>query len=196
MSLRRAIACAVCALAAALSGCAGAGPGPGPALELFADAPGEGAVRLELAGAALAAAAVPIGEDLLPPTVRTTIEAIAPGGALTFLGFESGPRGVGYRAEKRYAESAQSRSALVAADGKVLERWHSVPVRDVPTDVLRAIADLGATVDEARIVSGPVREERWTFLVRDRLQRRRVVDVSLRGEALAQRRRLDAVVDG
>lgn len=197
MTLRRAIAAAgFAALAATLCGCAGPGTGAGPALDRISEAPGDGALRLELAGDRVVIAAVPVGEALLPAAARTAVEAVAAGGAVTFAGFESGPRGSGWRVEKRYAESAQSRSALVASDGAVLERWHTVPVRDVPTDALRAIADLGATVDEARIVSGPVREERWTFLVRDRLQRRRVVDVSLRGELLAQRRRMDAVVDG
>lgn len=186
---------ALAALAAALGGCAGTGPGARPALERLVESPGDGAARLELLGDRVVVAAVPVGEGLLPPAARTAIEAIAPGGAVTFAGFESGPRGSGWRVEKRYAESAQSRSALVTPEGAVLERWHTVPVRDVPTDALRAVADLGATVDEARIVSGPVREERWTFLVRDRLQRRRIVDVSLRGELLAQRRRLDATVD-
>ena len=181
---------------AALAACAGAPPGPGPALEFFADAPGDATARIELAGDRVEVLAVALGPGLLPPPVRTVVDAIAPGGDVTFAGYESGPRGVGYRVEKRYAETAQTRSVLAAADGKVLERWHTVPVRDVPTDALRAVADLGATVDEARIVSGPAREERWTFVVRDRLQRRSVVDVSLRGERLGQRRRLDATVDG
>ncbi|MBM3973181.1 MAG: hypothetical protein FJ301_03670 [Planctomycetes bacterium] len=164
-------------------------------MERLIESPGDGAARLELIGDRVVVAAVPVGEGLLPPAARTAIEAIAPGGAVTFAGFESGPHGSGWRVEKRYAESAQSRSALVTPDGGVLERWHTVSVREVPTDALRAVTDLGATIDEARIVSGPGGEERWTFLVRDRMQRRRIVDVSLRGELLTQRRRLDATVD-
>lgn len=181
---------------AALAACAGPGPGPGPALEFFADAPGDATARIELAGDRVESLAVALGPGLLPPAVRTTVEAIAPGGVVAFAGYESGARGVGYRVEKRYPETGQSRSLLATRDGAVLERWHTVPVRDVPTDALRVIAELGATVDEARIVSGPAREERWTFVVRDRLQRRNIVHVSLRGERLAVRRQLDATVDG
>lgn len=180
----------------ALAACAGSPAGPGPALEFFADAPGDATARIELAGDRVESLAVALGPGLLPPAVRTAVEAVAPGGVVAFAGFESGMHGVGYRVEKRYPETGQTRSLLANRDGTVLERWHSVPVREVPTDALRTIAELGATVDEARIVSGREREERWTFVVRDRLQRRSVVHVSLRGERLAVRRQLDATVDG
>lgn len=183
-----------CLALGALIGCAG--PGAGPALPFLATAPGDDVARIELADDRVVALAVPIGPGMLPPAVRTAVEAIAPGGTLAFCGFEAGPRGAGYRVEKRYAESGETRALLATRDGAVLERWHSVPVREVPTDVLQTVAAAETTVDEARIVSGPAREEHWQFLVRDRLQRRHVLVVGLRGGLLAQRRRLAAEVDG
>lgn len=186
------VGCVSCALVAC-TGTAGRPSLP----RLLADAPDDVPARLLLAGDQVAAAAVPLGPGSLPAAVRTTFEAIAPGGTTTFVGREWSERGDGYRLEKSYVDGlvTKSRSVLAAADGRVLERWHSVPLRDVPQQVLATALRTGPAIDEARIVSGPAREEYWSLLVRDRGGRTFVVLVGLDGAPKAQLRRLRAQLD-
>lgn len=184
-------------LSIAVAACVGPAGRPSFA-NLLQDAPSDVAARFELAGDHLVAAAVPLGPGSLPAAVRTTFDAIAPGGRTTFVGRESGGRGEGYRLEKAYTEGAttRTRSVLAAADGSVLERWHSVAIAEVPQQVLTVALRTGPTIEDARIVSGPEREEHWTFVVRDRGGRTFVVEVGLAGEPLGRRRRTNAVVEG
>jgi hypothetical protein len=162
---------------------------------LLADAPSDVPARLWLAGDRIVAAAAPLGPGVMPPAVRTTVDAIAPGGALVFAGREWGPRGDGFRVDKRYAEPDHQRSVLVALDGAVLERAHTVPLPDVPQHVLATALRTGPHVDEAWIVSGPETEEHWTFVVRDRGGRTFAVRVGLAGEPRGRLRRTSARVD-
>jgi len=133
----------------------------------------------------------------MPPEVRTTLDAIAPGGELLFQGREWGPRGRGFRIEKRYRGNGEEhvRSVLIGEDGSVLERAHSVPLTQVPPNVLGAALRTGPHVDEARIVSGPEREEYWSCTIRTRIGRTFVVDVDLDGRVLRTTRRIDAHLD-
>lgn len=183
---------------AALAACAGAGSARAQLAQLLAEAPGDVPPRFLFAGDRLVAAAVPLGPNSLPPAVRTTFEAIAPGGKTTFVGREFGERGEGYRLEKRYEEGIASaaRSVLCTAAGEVLERWHTVPIPDVPQHVLAAALREAPVLDEVRIVSGPQREEYWSFDAKDRGGHQYVVRVTLDGRSLGRVRRFAATVDG
>lgn len=176
----------------ALAACA-AGPALPPQLgRLLAEAPAGAAPRLWLAGDRIVGAAVPLGAHSLPPPVRTMVEAVAPGGESTFVGREWGVRGEGYRVEKHYRDTTppHARAVLVAADGTVLERWHTVPLPEVPQPVLATALRSGPMIAEARIVSGREREERWELVVRDRAGGEFVVHVGLDGAPLGRHRRL------
>lgn len=162
---------------------------------LLEEAPGDAVARYWLDGDRIVAAAVPLGPGSLPPAVRTTIDAVAPGGTTLFVGREWSNRGEGYRIEKRYDEPAHVRSALIAGDGRVLERAHSVPIAGVPQPVLATALRSGPIIDEAFIVSGPEREEFWLLLVRERSGRASAVRVGLTGADLGRTRRTAARVD-
>ncbi|HEU4418326.1 MAG TPA: hypothetical protein VFT55_05265 [Planctomycetota bacterium] len=181
----------------ALAACSAAAPVPESLQSLLGDSPDGNGARLSIGGNRIVAAAVAIGNASLPKAARTAIEAIAPQGELLFLGREWGPRGAGFRVEKRYREGAKEhvRSVLVDADGRVLEREHSVAIAEVPQHVLVAAMRAGPVIDEARIVSGPEREEFWSVSVRDRLGRTFVARVSLEGTLLDSVRRVSARVD-
>ncbi len=87
------------------------------------------------------------------------------------------------------------RAALIAADGTILERAHSVPRGKGPKPVWLAAPDVGRDVQLAMIVSGPEREELWQCMVGDRIGRSYIVRIDLDGELLEVRRRVDAQVD-
>lgn len=151
---------------------------------LAADAPEDAPVRLQLEGGRLLAATVPLGPGGVPGPARIAADAIAPGGDAVFIGREWSARGAGYRIEKAYAEgpTRHFRGVLVTADGVVLERTHSVPLADVPAEVLRAALGPGRNdVQQAEIVSGAEREEGWRLTARDRGGRAFVVETDLRG---------------
>jgi hypothetical protein len=189
-------AVATCAISA-LAACAGAPAGPLPLARMLADAPTTMPPRLTLDGDRIAGAAVPLGSGELPPAVRTIFDAIAPGGRTRFVGREWGERGTGYRLEKTYVDGTvtATRAVLASADGTVLERWHTVPTPEVPQNVLAAALQTGPTIEEARIVSGPAREEHWSVVVRDRIGRVHVARVGLDGAPLGSVRRLSADLD-
>ena len=178
-----------------LVACTG-GPDRGTQLQdALAEAPPHSEARLWLDGDHIVAAAAPIGAELLPPLVRTALQATAPDGELAFVGREWGPRGAGFRIEKAYAQPMHRRSVLLAPDGTVLERAHTLPVAEVPPDVLATGARHGSRVDEAWIVSGPAREEHWTLVMRDRFGTAHVLQVGLDGKQLRLGRRVAARVD-
>jgi hypothetical protein len=181
----------------ALTACSTAAPVPESLQTLLVESPDGNPARLSIGGNSIVAAAVATGNASLPKAARTAIEAIAPQGEVLFSGREWGPRGAGFRVEKRYREGAKEhvRSVLVDADGRVLEREHSVAIAEVPQHVLVAAMRMGSMIDEARIVSGPEREEYWSVTVRDRLGRTFVARVSLDGSLLDSVRRVSARVD-
>jgi hypothetical protein len=180
----------------AFAACAGTA-GPDPLHEWLDAAPPGQTSRLWLRDDRVIAAAAPIDPHDLPPAARTTIEAVVPGGLLEFLGREWGERGFGYRIEKRYPDEAvpHVRTLLVAADGRVLERAHSIPISDAPQHVLATALNVGPTVDEVRIVSGPNREEHWSLTVRDRDGRTFVVEVEPDGQLRSTHRRTSSRID-
>lgn len=165
--------------------------------QLLAEAPNDSPPRLLLDGDRIDAVAVPLGPGALPPAVRTTFDAIAPGGTTRFVGRESSRRGDGYRVEKAYESSgtASARSVLCTANGEVLERWHSVPIADVPQAAAAAALRVAPVIDEARIVSGPTSEELWSFTLHDRIGWTFVVEVALDGRLLRRARQLAARVE-
>jgi hypothetical protein len=181
----------------ALAACSTAAPVPETLQTLLGESPDGNPARLSIGGNRIVAAAVAIGNASVPKAARTAIEAIAPQGELLFMGREWGPRGTGFRVEKRYREGSKEhvRSVLVDADGHVLEREHSVPIAEVPQHVLVAAMRLGSMIDEARIVSGPTREEYWSVSVRNRHGHTFVARVSLDGSLLDSVRRVSARVD-
>lgn len=187
---------ALFALLSAMAAC-GAGPGVPPRLtEELGAAPPYTEARLCLVGDRIVGATAPLGPGTLPTAVRTTLLAVAPDGETTFTGREWGPRGEGFRIDKAYAEPAHRRSVLIAADGAVLERAHTVPIGDVPPDVLAVGAGIAAQLDAAWIVSGPLQEEHWTLVVRARSGETHVVQVGLDGKLRSVQRRVAARIDG
>jgi hypothetical protein len=181
----------------AMVACSTAAPVPESLQTLLGESPDGNPARLSISGNRIVAAAIAVGNGSIPRAARTAIDAIEPEGEVLFTGREWGPRGTGFRVEKRYREGTKEhvRSVLVDADGRVLEREHSVPIAEVPQHVLVAAMHLGSMIDEARIVSGPVREEYWSVSVRDRLGRTFVARVSLEGSLLDSVRRVSARVD-
>mgnify|MGYP003674048535 FL=1 len=178
-----------------LIGLAGCTATPSSA-SLLADAEPNQPVRLLIAGDRLLSTAVPIDFHAVPALARTTSEAIAPDGVLEFCAHEIGPRGEGFRLEKRYEEPfPHVRSVLVDMLGNVLERSHTVPVAKVPQDVLGAALSSGTFVDSVAIVSGPVQEEFWHVVTKDRRGRIFVITVDLDGNVLSQVRRNQSRVD-
>lgn len=172
----------------------------GPPVDLgrhLAAAPADASCRLALDRGRLVAATVPIGQDSVPPAVRTAFAAVCGGGAVTFRGREWGPRGEGYRCETSHDSPAPGhvRSALVDADGRVLERAHSVPLADVPPRVGAAAREVGATIERALIVAGERREECWRCRVRDGAGRTFVVTIGLDGVRTAVTQLVAARVD-
>lgn len=193
---RPAIAIAFAALAA-LAACASTFSVPSSAAALMAEAPEGQPARLLLAEDRIVAAAVPLGPGSLPGPVRSAIAAVAPHGETVFRGREWGPRGEGHRIEKRYLVDGTDhvRTALIADDGRVLERAHSVPIGEVPQDVLVAALEIGPDVTLALIVSGPDHEEYWQCTVRNRIGRTYSVRIDLRGRLVEVRRRVVARID-
>jgi hypothetical protein len=168
------------------------------AVPLLAQAPEDMPARLLVTADGLHGFAIGLGPGTLPDAVRTTIDAVAPAGELQFQGREWGPRGSGYRIEKHYRDGAAEhvRSVLVAADGAVLERWHTVPLADVPAMVLRTAMQTAPEVVAAAIVSGPIAEEHWLCTVRNRIGHTLLVTVGLDGRDRGTVRRLAARLDG
>lgn len=164
---------------------------------LAADAPESQPLRLQLADDRIVAAAVPLGPGGLPAAVRPLLLAIEPGGETVYEAREWSWRGDGYRVEKVYGEGReqQFRSALIAADGTVLERSHSVPIGEVPQAVLLvAMAGGRRELLRAEIVSDRDREVLWRLSLRDGGGRRFSTEVALDGSAAAVRRVLEAEV--
>lgn len=166
------------------------------AAHLLADAEPNQRVRLEIVGDRVVATSVPVDLRTVPRLTRTTCDAIAPDGTLEFCAREVGPRGEGFRIEKRYQEPVPHlRSVLADQFGNVLERFHTVPVAKVPQAILGAALQSGTTVESAAIVSGPVREEYWKVVTRDRRGRTFVVTIDLDGDVLLRLRRHQSRVD-
>jgi hypothetical protein len=181
---------------ALLAACSASRGVPAGFAEALAEAPEDAAARLVLEGDRITTAAAGVGRTALPEAVRTTIEAVAPRGELLFAGLEWGPRGEGFRVDKRYTHGTPHvRTVLVAPDGRVLERGHSVPIAQVPQAVLAIALRMAPLVDEAMIVSGAEVEEFWRCTVRDRAGRTFVATVGLDGRLLGRARRLRAQVD-
>ncbi len=185
----------VSCVAIALAACANSTASRLSLANLMREAPNDMPLRLLLADDTITGVAVPLGPGTLPAAVRTTFDAIAPGGKTTFVGREASERGDGFRLEKYYADQELTCSVLAAVDGSVLERWHSVGLRNVPLDVMAAALTTDPVIEMACIVSGPAREEHWQLLARDRGQRTFVLTIGLRGEKVARRRRMTAQVD-
>jgi hypothetical protein len=176
----------------ALAGCTASSS----SAHLLMDAEPNQAVRLAVIGDRIISTAVPVDLRTVPALARTTVDAIAPDGVLEFCGREVGPRGEGFRLEKRYEQPfPHLRSVLVDELGRVMERSHTRPIGKVPQDVLGAALQVGTLVESAAIVSGPVHEEFWRVVTHDRRGRTFVVTVDLDGNVLSQLRRNQSRVD-
>lgn len=177
--------------------CSTAAPVPERLQGMLADSPEATPARLWLDGNRIVAAAVATGPGSVPTAARTRIEAVAQGGETVFQGREWGPRGEGFRVDKRYRTAGQEerRTVLVTADGHVLERGHTVPIGEVPQDVLAAALLVGPTVVDAMIVSGPAVEEFWRCEVKDRIGRSHLVVVGLDGRVRHVARLVAATLD-
>jgi len=176
----------------ALAGCAAAPVPTGP----LANAEPNQVARITLAGNQVVSLATPVDVRSLPAKTRTTCDAIAPEGLLQFCAHEQGPRGTGFRVERSYVKPfPHTRSLLVDTEGNVLERSHTLPLVKVPQHVLAAALTSSSSVESAEIVSGPVREEFWRIVTKDRRGRVYVVKVSLEGEQQSRLRRNQSRVD-
>ena len=182
---------------AAFAACSSAQWVPDDAMRLMAEAPCDQPARLLVVSNRVVTASVAISRSSLPPAVRTTIDAVAPLGKTLFRGREWSDRGDGYRIEKEYLidGSRHVRTALIDADGHVLERAHSVPIGEVPQAILGAALEIGPEIREMTIVSGPEREEFWRATVGTRIGRTYVVRIGLGGQLLHVRRRVIATID-
>ncbi|MCU0864919.1 MAG: hypothetical protein MUC36_14105 [Planctomycetes bacterium] len=179
-----------------LTACAGSTPFATELATALTTAPPGAGARLWLDGGRIGAAVVPCHPAELPPAARTMLTAVAPDGERRYTGREWSARGTGFRVEVAYTDPAHIRSVLLADDGAVLERSHTVPLTEVPQHVLATALRSAPFVDEAWIVSGPQHEEHWELLLRERSGALHAVRIGLDGRALAHRRRLDARVDG
>lgn len=153
--------------------------------------------RLWIAGDRIVRAAAALGPGMLPPEVRRTVEAVASAGDLRFAAREFGPLGDGYRVEKHYpsANPEHSRTVLVNAAGDVLERGHTVPIADVPRDILAAALRIAPNVQTAWILSDSQREKCWECVVQNRIGYTLVVTIGLDGTVGSVLRRTSAQVD-
>lgn len=185
------------ATATALAGCASAPAVPSAIVELMAEAPEDQPTRLLLAGNRIVAAAVALGPGSLPAPVRAAVDRVAPKGETVLQAREWSRRGEGFRIEKHYVIEGTDhvRTALIADDGRILERAFSVPIGEVPEPVLLAALAVGSSVRRAMIVSGPGGEEYWQCVVGDRIGRTYVVRIALDGAPLEVHRRVDARID-
>jgi len=169
-----------------LAACGSAPPVPAGFAALAAEAPEDEPVRLCIDGERIVSAAASLGPGGLPHDVRVAADAIAPGGRTVFMGREWGPRGSGWRIEKAYHDGKQEhfRSMLLGSDGSVLERSHSLPLLEVPQQVLLAArAEARSDVQRVDIVSGPATEEGYRVTVADRAGRTLLVECDLQGRA-------------
>ena len=181
----------------ALTGCSASPRLPAEAIQYLRSSPAHAPVHLHLSGAEILSANAATLAPSLPPAVRAAVDAVLPQGAEILRCREWGPRGAGYRIEKRYDIDGVDhfRTALIAADGKVLERAHSVPIDKVPERVLLTAGQFGTHVSRIMIVSGPKREEYWQCTVANRGDQTFVVITELDGELRSTARRLQVTVD-
>ncbi len=172
-----------------LAGCA-TGRGLEPVFALAAEAPEDMGLRLWFDGSTLVAAATGIGPHRLPAPVRATIDGVAPAGELLFVGRECGPFGDGFRVDKRYRDGSEEsfRSALIAADGSVLERRHSVPLAQVPAAVLTTAMRVGRDVRRCEIRSDSAHEVGWNAIVVDGAGHTYELELGLDAALLARHR--------
>lgn len=185
------------ALATVTLGACHSGGLPRGFAEAAATAPEEAPARLWLQGDRIVGAAAAIGPGALPQPARTAMDAVAPGGEQTFLGREWGPRGEHFRVEKRYVDgsgAATYRSALVTAEGQVIERSHSIVVNKVPPAVLGEAMKLGRDLRRCDIVSDAITEREWRIHCVDGGGRTFVVVVDMDGSLIAANRVVTATL--
>jgi hypothetical protein len=84
---------------------------------------------------------------------------------------------------------------MIAAAGATADGLVGHPISDAPQHVLATALNVGPTVDEVRIVSGPNREEHWSLTVRDRDGRTFVVEVEPDGQLRSTHRRTSSRID-
>lgn len=179
----------------ALGACRSGGLPPGFA-EAAATAPEDTPARLWLRGDRVVGAAAGIGPGAVPQAAKAAMDAVAAGGELTFLGREWGQRGESFRVEKRYADGGAEtfRSALVTAEGEVVERSHTVPISKVPPVVLGAAMRFGRDLRRCDIVSDALAEREWRIHCVDGGGRRFLVVVDLEGSLIAANRVVEATL--
>ena len=182
----------VCTL---LAGCANTGL-PRAFADALATSPEDIAARLHIDGDRVISAAAASGPGGIPQVVRSTIDGVAPGGEVVFAGREWGPYGACFRVEKRYVEGPEQtfRSALIADNGAVLERSHSVPIPKVPPAILAAALTLGRDVQRCEIVSDSSVEREWRATIVDGGGRTMVATIDLDGRLLDVHRIVHAVI--
>lgn len=86
-------------------------------------------------------------------------------------------------------------SLLLDPTGHVVERAHSVPLAEVPVEILRAAMLIGRDVRRCEIESDAQREVGWRALVRDGIGRDHVVEITLDGAVRFSRRVVNARID-
>ena len=88
---------------------------------------------------------IAIDLDSVPVPVRRAAEAVLQGGELFFVGQVHGGSEEAFFMEKRYPElvEAHARKAIIAKDGRIVLRSHSILQRDLPEEVSTAIRRRG-----------------------------------------------------
>ncbi len=185
------------AFLASLQGCASGSNTTADLSRWLAETPEAMPARLWLSGDRIVRAAASLGPGAIPQAARTAIDTIAPSGTLLFQGREWGPGIDGFRVEKHYTDTdpEHSRSVLVTPEGRVLERAHTVPVAQVPRDVLDTALRAAPLVEQAWIVSDEAQQRFWLCELRSRIGHLLVLEIDLDGRLVGVSRRITTRVD-
>lgn len=131
---------------------------------------------------------IPIAYSDLPTIVSRTARAVQPGGELRFTGKVYGGPEDAYLIETVYAEIADDhlRRMIIASDGRVLLRSHSLPKSDLPEELAARIAAKGKLETLEFVAGDGPSYYRVTILDADGA--RRVRSYTLAGDPLWQAR--------
>jgi len=155
---------------------------PSEIVTALADTPSSGGIRILLEDKKFAQWIIAVEPNSLPAPVQRSAEAVLQGGELSFVGQVHGGPEEAYLLEKRYPQLAEQhmRKAIIAADGQVILRSHSIPRRELPREVGAALQAKGDLETLEFIEAANESYYRAVFLG-DRGQRQ-ALELDVRGE--------------
>ena len=156
-----------------------------------------GAGRIEVRDSRIEAVSAPITEADLPHRVAIAVQAIQPGGATLEVSRVWRGDLEAFSITTRYGEgaAAQLRSALLSADGEVIERTHQLPIAEVAAAAHQAVAALGlGRIVVAEVVQTEPGAEHYRVWLEQADGAKFVAECSLAGEQMRVARRLTAEV--